>query len=98
MFCFAVDLLKNALNQSSGTVSPFGDLESLERSIKIVLEMLDRVLTYVRSVIAGEIKGDPEIGRYLLSVLETNTQSVEQEGFSSSLQVSLFSFWRCQKI
>lgn len=64
----------------------------LERSIETVLAMLDRVLTYVRSVIAGETQGDPVVGRYLMDTLGTSTEGLEKAGFASSLQVSYFPF------
>lgn len=54
-----------------------------------VLEMLDRVLTYVRAVIAGEAEGDPAIGRYLLETFATSTEGLDKGSFASSLQVSL---------
>lgn len=63
------------------------DLEILERSIVSVSEMLDRVLSYVRSVLAGEKKGDPAIGRYLMDTLGASTDDLEKGGFNASLQV-----------
>lgn len=50
--------------------------------------MIERVLTYVRSVLAGEIQGDPVVGRYLMDALCTNTEGLDKAGFASSLQVS----------
>ena len=52
------------------------------------MEMLDRVLAYVRSVIAGETKGDPTVGRFLLDTFATSTDGLDQGSFASSLQVS----------
>lgn len=52
-----------------------------------VSEMLDRVLTYVRAVLAGEKKGDPAIGRYLMDTLGASTEDLEKGGFNTSLQV-----------
>jgi translation initiation factor 3 subunit F len=49
--------------------------------------MLDRVLAYVRSVLAGETKGDPAVGRYLMDTLGTSTDDLEKGGFNASLQV-----------
>ena len=49
--------------------------------------MLDRVLTYVRAVLAGEKKGDPAIGRYLMDTLGASTEDLEKGGFNTSLQV-----------
>jgi translation initiation factor 3 subunit F len=61
----------------------------LERSITQISDMLDRVLAYVRSVLSGEVKGDPAIGRYLMDTLGTSTDDSEKSGFNSSLQVSI---------
>lgn len=49
--------------------------------------MLDRVLAYVRSVLAGETKGDPALGRYLMDTLGASTEDLEKGSFHSSLQV-----------
>jgi translation initiation factor 3 subunit F len=49
--------------------------------------MLDRVLSYVQSVLSGEVKGDPAVGRYLMDTLGASTDDLEKGGFSASLQV-----------
>lgn len=49
--------------------------------------MLDRVLSYVREVLAGRKKGDPAIGRYLMDTLGASTDDLEKGGFNASLQV-----------
>jgi hypothetical protein len=56
--------------------------------------MLDRVLAYVRSVLAGEMKGDPAVGRYLMDTLGAGigTGDLEKGGFNASLQVRIFVF------
>ena len=82
-----VDLLTKSLSSSSSLSNTSTDLEVLERSIEQVSEMLDRVLTYVRSVIAGKTKGDPAIGRYLLDTFSTSTDGLDQGSFATSLQV-----------
>lgn len=51
--------------------------------------MLDRVLTYVRAVLAGEAKGDPAVGRYLMDTLGESTGDLERGGFNTSLQDTL---------
>ena len=51
--------------------------------------MLDRVLSYVRSVLSGEKKGDPAVGRYLMDTLGASTGDLEKGGFNASLQVCL---------
>ena len=89
-----VDLLTKSLSPSSqATMNTSTDIEVLERSVQTVSEMLDRVLAYVRSVIAGETKGDPAIGRFLLDTFATSTEGLDQGSFASSLQVSWAIFW-----
>jgi len=49
--------------------------------------MLDRVLAYVQSVLRGETKGDPAIGRYLMDTLGSSVGIGEEvNGFNGSLQ------------
>ncbi|KAF8351676.1 JAB1/Mov34/MPN/PAD-1 ubiquitin protease-domain-containing protein [Amanita rubescens] len=82
-----LDLLIRAANSPSSTVSqPVTDLEILEASLNSVSDMLNRVLTYVRAVIAGEKKGDAAVGRYLMDALGSSTEDLEKGGFNSSLQ------------
>ena len=50
--------------------------------------MLDRVLAYVRSVLAGEVKGDAAVGRYLLNTFGASTEELEKGAFHTSLQAS----------
>ena len=84
----SVNLLIQAANSSSSTTpQPVTDLEILEASLSSVSDMLGRVLTYVRSVIAGETKGDAAVGRYLMDALGASTEDLEKGGFNSSLQV-----------
>ncbi|KAJ7591647.1 JAB1/Mov34/MPN/PAD-1 ubiquitin protease-domain-containing protein [Mycena floridula] len=85
-----LDLLTNTLNAPNSTsAQPVTDIEILERSIQTVVSMLDRVLTYVRSVLAGEVKGDPAVGRYLMDTLGASTNELEKGGFNNSLQDTL---------
>jgi translation initiation factor 3 subunit F len=50
--------------------------------------MLDRVLSYVRSVLAGEVKGDAAVGRYLMDTFGASTDELEKGAFNASLQAS----------
>lgn len=86
-----MDLLASASSAAagSGVTQPISDLEALEQSIKSVTAMLDRVLAYVRSVLAGEVQGDPAVGRYLLDTFAASTDDLEKGGFNASLQVTL---------
>lgn len=49
--------------------------------------MLDRVLAYVRSVLAGEVKGDAVVGRYLMDTFGASTEELDKGSFNTSLQV-----------
>lgn len=86
-----LDLLASASSAATGTgvTQPISDLEALEQSIKSVTAMLDRVLAYVRSVLAGEVQGDPAVGRYLLDTFAASTDDLEKGGFNASLQDTL---------
>ncbi|PBK66889.1 eukaryotic translation initiation factor 3 [Armillaria solidipes] len=85
-----LDLLAStAASPSSTSNQPLADLEILEQSIQNVSGMLDRVLAYVRSVLAGETKGDPALGRYLMDTLGASTDDLEKGGFNASLQDTL---------
>ncbi|KAG7445178.1 Mov34-domain-containing protein [Guyanagaster necrorhizus] len=85
-----LDLLTStATSPNSTSNQPLSDLEILEQSIQNVSDMLDRVLAYVRSVLAGEIKGDPALGRYLMDTLGASTDDLEKGGFNASLQDTL---------
>lgn len=83
-----VDLLSTtSAAPNSTTPHPVTDLEVLESSLKSVAEMLDRVLSYVQQVLAGEVKGDAAVGRYLMDTLGASTEDLEKGGFNSTLQV-----------
>lgn len=85
-----LDLLTStAASPSSTSNQPLADLEILEQSIQNVSGMLDRVLAYVRSVLAGETKGDAALGRYLMDTLGASTDDLEKGGFNASLQDTL---------
>jgi Maintenance of mitochondrial structure and function len=85
-----VDLLIKTLSSPNSTsTQPVTDLEILEQSIQTVMAMLDRVLEYVRAVLAGEKKGDAAVGRYLMDTLGVSTHDLEKGGFNASLQACL---------
>ena len=54
--------------------------------------MLDRVLAYVRAVLAGEVKGDAAVGRYLMDTFGASTDELNRGAFNSSLQVRFYKF------
>ncbi|KAI0027592.1 Mov34-domain-containing protein, partial [Vararia minispora EC-137] len=74
---------------TSDTPLPATDLSILESSLESVIDMLDRVLTYVRAVLAGEKQGDAAIGRYLMDAFGAGAEDMEKGGFASSLQDTL---------
>lgn len=83
-----MDLLTGTASSPSSTSSqPVADVEIIERSLHSVDNMLDRVLSYVQGVLAGEKDGDAAIGRYLMDTLGAATEDLEKGGFNSSLQV-----------
>jgi len=86
-----LDLLASASSAAAvpGVTRPISDLEALEQSIKSVTAMLDRVLSYVRSVLAGEVQGDPAVGKYLLDTFAASTDNLEKGGFNANLQDTL---------
>lgn len=61
------------------------DLDALRASLEQVQTQLERVLTYVRKVLAGEIEGDKAVGRYL-----SDTIGVVPAGMDDSVLDSLF--------
>ncbi|KAI0720353.1 Mov34-domain-containing protein [Cerioporus squamosus] len=86
-----LDLLTSNLSQTGNATftNPTNDLELLERSLVSVSEMLDRVLSYVQSVLSGEVKGDAAVGRYLMDALGPSTEDLERGEFNSHLQDTL---------
>jgi translation initiation factor 3 subunit F len=70
---FAVDLLLPSSKSPNHTTTAPPDLEIMETSLQSVIDMIDRVLVYVRSVVSGTIEGNERIGKYLLdSLMETS--------------------------
>jgi len=84
-----VDLLTAAASQASPQTQPTSDLEVIENSLRNVSDMLEQVLAYVRAVLAGERKGDPAIGRYLMDTLGASTGDLGKSGFNASFQDTL---------
>ena len=72
---------------SANFTNPSSDLELLERSLVSVSEMLNRVLSYVQSVLSGEIEGNAAVGRYLMDALGPSAEDLEKGDFNSHLQV-----------
>lgn len=64
-----------------------GDIDVLGASLDNVNGLLDRVLEYVRGVLAGDIPGDKALGRYLLSALVA-PPAAAATGLQDTLMVS----------
>jgi translation initiation factor 3 subunit F len=65
----ALDMLSLAKDQPSNKANLLTDTESLIRAIQEVIQMIDRVQTYVQSVLKGEVVGNNTLGRYLMDTL-----------------------------
>ncbi|THG98341.1 hypothetical protein EW026_g3845 [Hermanssonia centrifuga] len=83
-----LDLLSSVSNGSTDAY-PATDLDILERSLQSVSDMLDRVLSYVRQVLVGEVKGNAAVGRYLMNTFGASTDELEKGAFNTSLQDTL---------
>ncbi|KAK7205788.1 JAB1/Mov34/MPN/PAD-1 ubiquitin protease-domain-containing protein [Myxozyma melibiosi] len=64
-----LELVASAKNVETRDTSIVNDISNLERSVEQVLEMIDRVSTYVSSVIEGGNPGSVAIGKFLLQNL-----------------------------
>jgi len=88
-----VDLLtQTALSPNSTTAQPVTSIANLDTALTTVAQMLDRVLAYVRQVLAGEVEGDKALGRYLmdtLGVAAIGEKGGEDKAFNASLQDTL---------
>ncbi|KAJ7490290.1 JAB1/Mov34/MPN/PAD-1 ubiquitin protease-domain-containing protein [Mycena galericulata] len=88
-----LDLLtQTALSPNSTTAQPVTSIANLDTALTTVSQMLDRVLAYVRKVLAGEVEGDKALGRYLmdtLGVAAIGEKGGEDKAFNASLQDTL---------
>ncbi|KAJ6628956.1 JAB1/Mov34/MPN/PAD-1 ubiquitin protease-domain-containing protein [Mycena sp. CBHHK59/15] len=88
-----LDLLtQTALSPNSTTPQPVASLANLDTALTTVSQMLDRVLAYVRQVLAGEVEGDKALGRYLMDTLGVGAigeKGGEDKAFNTSLQDTL---------
>ena len=82
-----MNLLRTAAGEPNHTTPVLTDLQNLERSLVEVISMIDRVQTYVQSVIEGDIEGDPSIGRFLLDTLNTTTEGLEKGKLESLFNI-----------
>ncbi|KAF7290940.1 Eukaryotic translation initiation factor 3 subunit F [Mycena chlorophos] len=88
-----IDLLsQTAAAPNSTSAQPISTLESLDAALTNVSQMIDRVLAYVRRVLAGEIPGDKALGRYLMDTLAVSAigeKGTEDKAFNAALQDTL---------
>ncbi|KAJ7180398.1 JAB1/Mov34/MPN/PAD-1 ubiquitin protease-domain-containing protein [Mycena crocata] len=88
-----LDLLtQTALSPNSTTAQPVTSIANLDTALNSVSQMLDRVLAYVRQVLAGEVEGDKALGRYLMDTLGVGAMGEkggEDKAFNASLQDTL---------
>lgn len=82
-----VNLLRTAAEEPNRTTPVLTDLQNLERSLLDVVSMIDRVQTYVQSILDGDIEGDPSIGRFLLDTLNTTTEGLEKGKLESLFNI-----------
>jgi len=81
-------LLERMIQDKEKKAIPLSDLESLERLLMSLVEMLDRISTYIGSVTKGEKKGDTKFARLLdetLSLIPTDAAQYESL-FTKGLQ------------
>jgi len=67
----ALDVLALAAGTEERSGSLFSDMDSLERALIKVLEMLERVSGYVDKVVNNEVQGDRAVGRFLMDAVST---------------------------
>ncbi|KAJ7498633.1 JAB1/Mov34/MPN/PAD-1 ubiquitin protease-domain-containing protein [Mycena latifolia] len=78
--------------QTPRFAQPVTSIANLDATLSTVSQMLDRVLAYVRQVLAGEVEGDKALGRYLMDTLGVGPlgeKGGEDKAFNTSLQDTL---------
>jgi len=86
-----IEILSSA---TSGPVpASFTELDILEKSLRDIIGMIDRVLAYVQLVTSGKVAGDERVGRQLLDSLSATVEGLEkghlESLFTSHLQDTL---------
>ncbi|KAF7301960.1 Eukaryotic translation initiation factor 3 subunit F [Mycena indigotica] len=88
-----LDLLsQTSTSPNSTSPQPVTTLANLDAALTSVSQMIDRVLVYVRRVLAGEIPGDKALGRYLMDTLAISAvgeKGSEDKAFNAALQDTL---------
>jgi translation initiation factor 3 subunit F len=86
-------LIQDKEHTQTSAITPLSDLDSLSRTLKDLVSMLDRISAYVNSVVKGETKGSSKIGRLIddtLSLLPldpTQFQNLFTKGLQDILMV-----------
>jgi len=75
------------LTSPNSPITPSPSLDTLSLKLNEVLQMIERVLVYVRRVLSGEVEGDKAIGKYLLDTLNQSTPGLEGKEGSGSFGV-----------
>eukprot|EP00123_Amoebidium_parasiticum_P006611 comp17524_c1_seq1/m.17071 comp17524_c1_seq1/g.17071 ORF comp17524_c1_seq1/g.17071 comp17524_c1_seq1/m.17071 type:complete len:283 (-) comp17524_c1_seq1:374-1222(-) len=66
-----VDLLQRSKEAPNGTMPILTEMDHLESAVDRLANMLDAAHTYVKKVVEGEQEGDKNVGRQLLSLVQT---------------------------
>ncbi|ODV97783.1 hypothetical protein PACTADRAFT_36405 [Pachysolen tannophilus NRRL Y-2460] len=93
----ALSWVSKASNTESRKVQlPMGtstELQQLATSVNQIDGLIDNISNYVNKVLSGEIKGDDDIGKFLLSNLTSKPSSISKESlekaFNTHIQDSL---------
>jgi len=68
---------------------PISDLDSLERCVKALIEMLETIAAYIKTVLNGEKQGDTKIGRLIeetMAILPSTDSGQFDKMFTKGLQ------------
>jgi len=75
--------ISQARHSPESKTNILSDIDNLELAIQRLQQMLDRVTTYVDSVLDGKTVADPVIGRYLMDII-TSVPKIDKEQFEQS--------------
>lgn len=85
-----LELIAGAKDREDRTQSVVTDIESLERAIEQVLDMLERVSTYVSNVLDEEAEPSSALGQFLM-----NTLSLAPKVDPSDIERDLYVIFTC---
>lgn len=83
-----LDLLLSA-SSSQSTTTPTPPLIQSEQTLQSVIDMIDRVLLYVRQVLSGEVEGNAKVGKALLDALNESKTAGTGDGFDGAFNAHL---------